>query len=96
MARELANKITWPNVLDYLPIDPEYSVVEVAVPATLAGQSLAEANLRNRFGVHVMGVKDVLTGKLEMFPDGRTRLLDNHILLVVGRETEIAPLRALP
>jgi trk system potassium uptake protein TrkA len=88
--------MTWPNVLDYLPIDPEYSVAEVAMPGSLSGRTLAEANLRSTIGVHVMGIKDVMKGKFEMFPDGRTKLLEDQILLVVGREGEIAKLRELP
>ena len=93
VARELADRMTWPNVLDYLPIDPEYSVAEVAMPSSLSGKTLAEANLRSRIGVHVMGLKDVMKGKFEMFPDGKTKLLEDQVLLVVGRETEIAALR---
>jgi hypothetical protein len=31
-----------------------------------------------------------------MFPDGKTKLLEDQVLLVVGRETEIAALRELP
>jgi trk system potassium uptake protein TrkA len=96
VARELADRMTWPNVLDYLPIDPEYSVAEVAMPASLSGKTLAEANLRSRIGVHVMGLKDVMKGKFEMFPDGKTKLLEDQVLLVVGREAEIATLRELP
>jgi trk system potassium uptake protein TrkA len=96
VARELADRMTWPNVLDYLPIDPEYSVAEVAMPASLSGKTLAEANLRSRIGVHVMGLKDVMKGKFEMFPDGKTKLLEDQVLLVVGREAEIAALRELP
>jgi trk system potassium uptake protein TrkA len=96
VARELADRMTWPNVLDYLPIDPEYSVAEVAMPSSLSGKTLAEANLRSRIGVHVMGLKDVMKGKFEMFPDGKTKLLEDQVLLVVGRETEIAALRELP
>jgi len=96
VARELADRMTWPNVLDYLPIDPEYSVAEVAMPGSLSGRTLAEANLRSSIGVHVMGIKDVMNGKFEMFPDGRTKLFDDQILLVVGREGEIAKLRELP
>jgi trk system potassium uptake protein len=96
VARELADRMTWPNVLDYLPIDPEYSVAEVAMPASLSGRTLAEANLRSRIGVHVMGIKDVMKGKFEMFPDGKTRLLEDQILLVVGREPELKALRELP
>jgi len=96
VARELADRMTWPNVLDYLPIDPEYSVAEVAMPSSLSGKTLAEANLRSRIGVHVLGIKDVMKGKFEMFPDGKTRLLEDQVLLVVGREQEIATLRELP
>ena len=58
--------------------------------------ALAEANLRSKIGVHVMGLKDVMKGKFEMFPDGKTKLLEDQVLLVVGRETEIAALRELP
>ncbi|MEY3206119.1 MAG: Ktr system potassium uptake protein [Planctomycetota bacterium] len=96
VARELADRMTWPNVLDYLPIDPEYSVAEVAMPSSLSGKSLAEANLRSRIGIHIMGIKDVMRGKFEMFPDGKTRLLEDQVLLVVGREKEIAALREMP
>lgn len=96
VARELADRMTWPNVLDYLPIDPEYSVAEVAMPSSLSGKSLAEANLRSRIGIHIMGIKDVMRGKFEMFPEGKTRLLEDQVLLVVGREQEIAALRELP
>ena len=95
VARELADRMTWPNVLDYLPIDPEYSVAEVAMPESLAGQTLAEADLRNRFGVNVMGLKDVMKGRFDMFPDGKTKLLDDQVLLVVGREKDLARLREL-
>ena len=53
-------------------------------------------NLRSRIGVHVMGLKDVMKGKFEMLPDGKTKLLEDQVLLVVGREAEIAALRELP
>jgi trk system potassium uptake protein TrkA len=96
VARELADRMTWPNVLDYLPIDPEYSVAEIAVPSSLSGKTMAEANLRSRIGVHVMGIKDCMSGKLTMFPDAKTVLLDDYVLLVVGREQELAALRELP
>ena len=95
VARELADRMTWPNVLDYLPIDPDYSVAEVAMPASLSGWTLADANLRSRIGVHVMGIKDVMRGKFEMFPDGKTMLLEDQVLLVVGREKELAALREM-
>lgn len=95
IAQELADRITWPNVIDFLPIDPEYSFVEMAVPTTVAGQTLREADLRRRSGVWVVGVKDALADKLEMFPDAEFRLNDDQLLLVVGRQPDIERLREL-
>lgn len=94
-ARQLAEQLTWPNVIDYLPIDKDYLVVEVTVPESLVGKTLAEANLRNRLGVHVIGVKDVMTGKFSALPDGQTRLLEEQMLVVVGQEKDLFQLREM-
>jgi trk system potassium uptake protein TrkA len=95
IAREIADRMTWPNVLDFLPIDPEYSVVEIAVPESLSGTTLRDADLRKRYGVWVLGVKDALSGKLTIFPDADFRLSEDHILLVVGTQNGLDQLREL-
>lgn len=95
VAVELADRMTWPNVLDFLPIDSDHSVVEIAVPESLVGQSLKAANLRRRFGVWVVGIKDVLTGRLEILPDADACLNDDQLLLVVGKQAELNRLREL-
>jgi trk system potassium uptake protein len=93
IAQQTADRYTWPNVLDLLPIDPEYSFVDIAVPDSFVGKTLLEINLRRRFGVWVVGVKDALTGQLEMFPDAEFKLGADQMLLVVGRLKEINRLR---
>lgn len=95
VARELADRMTWPNMLDFLPIDQDHSIVELAVPQELEGKTLAEADLRRRMGVVVVGLKDVLTGKFEIFPGGDSRLNDSQLLLVVGKQDDLARLRKL-
>ncbi len=86
MAQQLADRLTWPSVIDFLPIDSEYSFVEIAMPESLCGKKLVESDLRRRFGVWVVGVKDALTGKLTMFPDGDFTLAEDQMVLLVGRE----------
>ncbi len=88
-ARELANRETWTNVLDYMPIDPEYSFVEISTPESIVGQTLREADLRRTYNIWVVGVKDVLKGRFEMFPDPETRLRDDHLLLIAGRKIDL-------
>jgi trk system potassium uptake protein TrkA len=93
IAMTLADKLAWPSIIDYLPIDPEYSFMEVAVPESLNQKTVNEADLKKRFDVWIVGAKDALTGKLQMFPDGSFKLTDDHMILVVGKETALRRLR---
>ena len=93
IARELADRMTWPNVLEYMPIDPEYSFVEITSPSSLVGKTLQEAALRRDFGIWVVGVKDALTGKLRLFPDAEFEISDDQLLVVVGKEDDLNKFR---
>lgn len=95
MAHDLADRETWPNVLDFLPVDSDYSVIEIAVPTSISGETLAEADLRKRYDILVLGVKDALTSKLEIMPTGDLRLNDDQLMLVLGHRDSLAKLREL-
>lgn len=89
LAVQLGDRLTWPNVIDFLAIDSDYSFVEIAMPQSMAGLKLTETDIKKRFGLWVVGVKDVLSGKLTMFPDGEFRLSDDQMLLLVGKDTDL-------
>jgi trk system potassium uptake protein TrkA len=93
IARSVADQMTWPNVLDYVPIDPEHSVVEMTVPDSIMGETLLEADLRKRFNIWVIGVKDVLTGKFHMLPGPDLRFNDNQLLVLMGKKDDLNRLR---
>lgn len=95
MAVQLADSMTWPNVLDALAIDTDHQLIEMAVPDSLSGQTLRQADLRRKFGCMVLGVKDHLTGNLTINPDGEFRLTDDQLLLVIGRKEELGRLSQL-
>jgi trk system potassium uptake protein TrkA len=93
MAIQLADSFTWPNVLNSLQVDSEYSILELAVPSSLAGRTLIEADLRRKYGVSVLAVKDALRGNLIGIPDGNFRLTDDQILLVMGKHANLSKFR---
>jgi trk system potassium uptake protein TrkA len=95
IAQQLADQLVWPNVIDQLPIDREYRFQEWAVPAALAGKTLQDADLRRSFRVWVVGVKDALTQRLEMLPDGKFMLTEDQILLLIGKEDDLRELSVL-
>ena len=46
-----------PNVLDYIELSSEYSIVEVPAPDEFVGKSLREIGLRSRFGLTTIAIK---------------------------------------
>lgn len=95
IAESLADRATWPNVIDFLPIDAEYAFIELAVPDTLAGKSLADLRLRQTYKIWIVGIKSALDGKLDMFPDGQYVLKPDQILMIIGKEKELNRLQVL-
>jgi trk system potassium uptake protein TrkA len=89
IAMQLADRLTWPNVLEFLAIDSDYRFVEIAMPQSMSGRKLLETDLKKRFGLWVVGVKDVMSGKLTMFPDAEFRLSEDQMLLLVGKDSDL-------
>jgi trk system potassium uptake protein TrkA len=95
IAVSLADRITWPNIVDYVPIDPEYSFFEISVPESFAGKTLQQLDLRRKYGVWVVGIKDAMTGKLQMLPGADFKLGVDQLLLMIGKQEEVQGLRKL-
>lgn len=95
IAVQLADQLTWTNVLDVLAIDSEFSFMESAVPNTMVGQSLQEADIRKRFGIWIVGIRDALTQKLRMFPEANHVLTDDQAILMLGKTTDLEKFRGL-
>lgn len=93
IARQLADQFTWPNIVDLLPLGADYSFIEIAVPDSFVGKTLQDMDLRRRLGISVVGVKDAMTGKVEVLPSGDFRLGADQILLIVGRSQDLNRLR---
>jgi len=91
--REIANKVARsiisPNVLEYLPITEDYTIVELAPPTSFIGKSLAELDLRKRYQLQVIAIRDVLLEKLQMVPRASSIIKDSDVLVIIGREEDI-------
>lgn len=89
VANKLARSIVSPNVLEYLPISEDYNICELAPPAGFIGRSLAQIDLRRRFGLQVVAIRDVLSGGVQLVPRADATIKDSDVLVVVGREQDI-------
>lgn len=89
MANKVARSIISPNVLEYLPIADDYTIVELAPPSAFIGKSLNELDLRKRFQLQVIAIRDVLTDKLQLVPRASSILKDSDVLVIIGKEEDI-------
>jgi trk system potassium uptake protein TrkA len=57
MAVRVAHSLVVPNVLDYIELSNEFSIVDVPAPAEFVGKTLREIGLRARFGLTTIAIK---------------------------------------
>ena len=70
------------NILDYIELDDNHAIIEVNVPKGWIGKSIGELDVRRKFGINIMGVKQNNVLNVEITPD--TVLSENKTLFVVG------------
>ena len=82
MAKWVAIRYGLDNLLDYIELDDNHAIIEVNVPKNWIGKSIGELDIRRRFGINIMGVKQNNALNVEITPD--TVLSDDKTLFVVG------------
>jgi trk system potassium uptake protein len=92
-ARRVAAHITNPNLLDFVPLGGDYQVMEERLPQSFEDYTLGELNLRARFGVFVLAVRRLDLGETEFLPGPNFRLQAEDVLVMIGRESELARVR---
>jgi trk system potassium uptake protein TrkA len=93
MGQRVAHNLVSTNVLDYIELSPDLSLVEVTAPKMLMGQSLAEANLRAKYGINVVAVKR--GDEIIVPPLPSEKIAEKDILIIVGGTTGIKQLEEL-
>lgn len=89
VAHKVAKTLISPNVIDYLPLSDDFMLSEVAPPESFLGKSIGELQLRNKYHVEIIAVRDVLTDRVQMIPGADHLIKDSEILLVFGKEKNI-------
>lgn len=93
IASRLAEKMTLSNLVSHIPLAPEYSIVEIVTPEKFYNKSLAELQLRQKYGIVVIAIKDVLYDKIEVIPDAGTKLPPDSVLIIICKTEDVVNLK---
>lgn len=87
MGRRIAHKIISNNVLDYLELSDEHSIVEIVANDRINGKTIIDLDIRAKYGINIVAIKrnkDIIVSPLAI-----ERIQKNDILIVIGADTDI-------
>lgn len=82
LAAWTAVRCTSEHILDYIDLDGDYSIVELAVPADWGGKTILQLDIRKKYGINILGIRE--NGKLNMNITPDTFLGTGKSILVLG------------
>lgn len=82
MGCSLARSLTKPGILDRFELDPDHSIVEVIVPEEFDRRTIAELELRSRYGLNLLAVSQDETFIIN--PNSAMRLYKGSVMVVIG------------
>lgn len=77
-----AIRYTSDHILDYIEIDEEHKIFEVAVPKEWLGKSIGEIDIRKKFNINILAIRE--NGKLSVTISPNIILSESKSLLVIG------------
>lgn len=95
IAARIARRLTRPNILEFLPLEKDYNLVQIDPPQKLIGKSLGELELRRKYGVYVIAVKELVPEGFVMLPPAEYVVKDSDILMLIGNINDINKIKEL-
>ena len=82
LASWMAIKYSADHILDYIKIDNEHAIFEVSVPKDWIGKTIGEIDIRKKYGINILGIKDGKKLNVNVTP---SQILSSELsLLVIG------------
>ena len=95
IAEKLAVRYSANHVFDYIELTEEYSIYEIPPLPEWTGKTIKELDIRNRYGIHILGTK--VNGKAKLMPGASYVICQEEHLMVIGKKEDVDRiLKALP
>ena len=90
MGIKLAQALSSSSVLDFIELSKDYGIAETTMPQAWVGQTLRGLNVRAKYGVNIIAIKE--NGKFNVSPAPDEALKEGTILVVLGRADQLSRL----
>jgi len=87
MGVRIAHYLVSEKIIDYIELSPEYSIVELIATTKVATHTIAELDIRAKYGCTILGIKNGDDVLISPTPDHAIK--DNDILIVIGHNRDL-------
>ena len=87
LAKWVAIRFSSDHILDYIQLDDEHAIFEVDLPESWIGKTVVQVDVRRKYGINIMGIKD--SGKLNLTITPDTRFESTNTILVLGKYKDL-------
>lgn len=87
LAKWTAIRYSADHILDYMELDKDHAMFEIPVPENWAGRSIGQIDIRKKYKINIMALKQ--NGKLELTLSPDTVLEADQTMLVLGRNRDL-------
>ncbi len=85
MGVSTAKRLLNSSVIQMVPLDDDYAVVEIIAPKNWVNKSLMDLNVRKKYGINVLGIR--MEGcKLEVAPSASYKIQESDHIVIVAEE----------
>lgn len=89
MGTKLAHALSEANVLNFIELSDDASIVEVPVPSGWVGKTIRELDVRNTYGVNIIALRRGPKQRFVIAPGGDAALESSDTVVVLGLDKNI-------
>ena len=89
MGQRLAQRLVRTNVVDYIGVSDEFSIVEIHPPKSWVGHSLGQLGVRARHKINVLAIRHGAGGQVDVNPQPDQVIGADDLLIVIGTNEQV-------
>lgn len=90
MGVRVAHNLVSSNILDYIELSPDYSIIEIEAPKEWYNRSLRDLNVRANHGINVMAIKR--NDEINVSPNADDMIETGDIVVAIGSTEDLTKL----
>lgn len=87
MGLRVAHDLVSSNILEYIELSADYSIAEFLCPKSWAGKSLLDIDVRNNYGINVIGIRK--NEDIDVTPSAYQKLEEDNVIIAIGRSEDL-------